>query len=433
MPFPAGFAATPQEPVRIGLGLVALAFYLWVIHSYKLPAGDIAVLSLGVGVLIRGGTVRVPGPLLFFAAFIAWSAVGLGVTDRSAVTMNVLVELVKLWILTFCIFNIIRNPAELRFLTIVWLAVFALYPVRGALYNHFICGCSPFGRVAWNFMFSNPNDMAALSLVPLGAAAGLAAVERVKLWRYAAFAGVAVLALVVMLTQSRGAMIGMGVAAILLPLTSRRRSRDLMLLVLVVGAAALVAPRDVWTRLAGLGNASVGNRMQGVDPEGSAEARWQIWSIAGEAVQEYPVTGVGLGMMPERNRLVALRRGLGPSVLGARDTHSTYLRIAAETGIPGLVLYLLIWAAVIVKLRRAKSMIRAVRPADHQFLVFIELSVFAFLAASLFGSYGTISFTYLIIAFVWLASEILSRERWYVPPDVARAGEPVPAVSRRRR
>lgn len=433
MPFPAGFAATPQEPVRIGLGLVALAFYLWVIHSYKLPAGDIAVLSLGVGVLIRGGTLRVPSPLLFFAAFIAWSAVGLGVTDSSAVTMDALINLVKLWILTFCIFNIIRTPAELRFLTIVWLAVFALYPVRGALYNYFICGCSPFGRVAWNFVFSNPNDMAALSLIPLGAAAGLAAVERVKLWRYSAFAGVGVLALVVMLTQSRGAMIGMGVAAILLPLTSRRRSRDLMLLVLVVGAAALLAPRDVWTRLAGLSNASVGKGMEGVDPEGSAEARWQIWVIAVEAVREYPVTGVGLGMMPERNRMVTLRRGLDRSVQGARDTHSTYLRIAAETGIPGLALYLLIWAAVIVRLRRAKSMIRAVRPADHQFLVFIELSVFAYLAASLFGSYGTISFTYLIIAFVWLASEILSRERWYVPPDVARAGKTVPAVSRRRR
>lgn len=433
MTFPTGFAVTPQEPVRIGLGLAALVFYLWITHSYKLAAGDIAVVSLGAGVLLRGGTLRVPSPLLFFGVFIAWSVVGLAVTNNSAETLNALLVLVKLWILTFCIFNLIRTPAELRFLTIVWLGIFALYPVRGALYNQFICRCSPFGRVAWNFMFSNPNDMAALCLLPLGVAAGLAAVERVKLWRYCAFVGVGVLSLVVMLTQSRGAMLAMGVAVILLPLTSRRRSRDLMLLVLVVGAAAIFAPRGVWTRLAGLGNASVGGRMQGVDPEGSAEERWQIWSIAGQTVREYPVTGIGLGMMPERHGQVAMRLGLAKPLRGKRDTHSTYLRVAAETGIPGLALYLLIWGALIVKLRRAKGMIRAVRPGDHQFLVFVELSVFAFLAASVFGTYFSISFTYLIIAFVWLAAEILSRERWYVPPNVAQAGTPVPAVWRRSR
>ncbi len=431
VPFPGVWTARPQEPLRLSLGLVALAFYLWIIHSYKLPAGDIAVLSLGVGVLIRGGTLRVPAPLMVFAALILWSAVGLGVTSSTDITMNALMSLGKLWILTFCVFNIIRNPAELRFLTIVWLAVFALYPIRGALFNYFICQCSPFGRVAWNFVFSNPNDLAALCLIPLGAAAGLAAVERYKLWRYCAFIGVAVLALTVMLTQSRGAMIGMGIAAILLPLTSRRRTRDLVLLVVVVGSAALVAPKGVWERLAGLSNASVEKGMQGVDPEGSAEARWLVWSIAGEAIREYPVTGVGLGMMPDRNRWVALRRGLDWSVRGERDTHSTYLRLAAETGIPGLIIYLVMWGTVIAKLRRAKNMIRNVRPTDAQFLIFIELSVWAFLVASVFGSYGVLSSTYVMLAFVWLSADILAKERWYVPASVSFPAL-VPSPSRRR-
>jgi O-antigen ligase len=343
-----------------------------------------------------------------------------------------LINLGKLWIIAFCIFNIVRTASELRFLTITWLGIFALYPIRGALYNQFICGCTEFGRVAWNFVFENPNDLAALSLIPMGVAAALATVERVKLWRYAAGVGVAVLMLVILLTQSRGAMVGLGIGFVLLPLTSRHRARDLTLALAVLGIAAVVAPKDVWRRLAGLSNASVTEGMAGVDEEGSAESRWMLWRIAGEAIRDQPVTGVGLGMMPEVNRRTAQQRGLSWSVSGRRDTHSTYLRVAAETGIPGLLLYMGMWGAVVASLRRTRRSIKYQRPRDAQFTVFIELSVWAFLGASLFGTYGMLSFTYLMLAFVWLASDILAREPWYVPSAANVPGMVAQGSGRRR-
>ncbi len=412
------------EPLRLGLGLAALAFYLWIIHSYKLNAGDVAVLALAAGVMLRGGQTRLPGPLIVFGLFILWSAGGLAVTPNVATSTQALIDLIKLWIISFFVLNVVRTPAELRFMTITWLAVFALYPVRGALYNQFICHCTEYGRVAWNFVFENPNDLAALSLLPMGAAAGVASVERVKVFRYAGMLGVLALALIVMLTQSRGAMLALGVAAIMLPLTSRRRGRDLVLMGLVLGGAALVAPKGVWDRLAGLSNVSVESRMEDVDPEGSAESRWEIWKIAGAELRAHPLTGVGIGMMPERNRVAALQQGLQWEVRGQRDTHSTYLRIAAETGYPGLLLYLAMWGLVIVKIKRAKAAIKHVRPRETQFLTFLELSVIAFLAASVFGTYGALSFTYLSLAYVWLAADIFTRHSWYVPVnarDVAAA------------
>ena len=405
------------EPLRLGLGLAALAFYLWIIHSYKLNAGDVAVIALGAGVLLRGGRMRLPGPLVAFGLFILWSVVSIAVTTSVAISTQALIDLLKLWIISFFVVNVVRTPAELRFMTLTWLAVFAFYPVRGALYNQFICHCSEYGRVAWNFVFENPNDMAALSLLPMGAAAGVALVERVKVYRYAGMVGVLVLALIVMLTQSRGAMVALGVAVVMLPLMSRRRGRDLLLIGLVLGAAALVAPKDVWTRLAGLANVSVQSDMVGVDPEGSAQSRWEIWKIAGAELRAHPLTGVGIGMMPERNRLAALQQGLQWEVRGQRDTHSTYLRVAAETGYPGLLLYLAMWGIVIARIKRAKSAIKHVRPRETQFLTFLELAVIAFLAASVFGTYYSLSFTYLSLAYAWLAADILTRHPWYVPAD----------------
>jgi O-antigen ligase len=420
----------PQEPLRLGLGLIALVFYLWIIHSYKLNAGDIAVLALAAGVVMRGGQIRVPGPIITFGVLIVWAAMGLAVSRNPDVTFNAVIDLTKLWVIAFCIVNVIKNAAELRFFTIAWLGIFALYPVRGALYNQYICQCTTWGRVAWNFVFENPNDLATLCLIPLGAAAAIAHVEKVKIWRLAGLIGCGVLALIVMLTQSRGSMLALGVAVILLPLTSRNRARDFLLLTAFMGVAALMAPKGVWERLGGLANVSLEGDMKGVDKEGSAEARWGLWKIAAKQLKENPVTGIGLGTMPIANRFESLYQNLNWTMRGYRDTHNTYLRIAAETGVPGLALYIGMWIATLVKIRKTRARIRATRPREHQMMVFIELSVIAFLVASVFGTYYQLSFTYIMLGFVWLTADILGREPWYVPPSMRQpASAPVPPAT----
>jgi O-antigen ligase len=430
-PTPGLYPSFSQEPLRIGVGLAAFVFYLWLVHSYKLPAGEIAVLLLGVGVLLRGGSLRFPALLQLFLALIVWSAASLITTTSTTVTTDALIDLAKLWVITFCVVNVVRTAAELRFVMIAWLAVFALYPVRGALYNQYICHCTEFGRVAWNFQFNNPNDLAALSIIPLGIAAGIATVEKkTKIFRIAALIGVGVLALLVMLTQSRGAILAIGTSVLLLPLTSKRKGRDLFLLLALFGVAAIVAPKDVWDRVSGLSNVSIEADMKGVDKEGSAEARWDIWKIAAATARANPVFGVGAGMMPSVHRVEAARQGLNYSARGNRDTHSTYLRIAAEVGFPGLALYLVMWGSVFWRVRKARRSVRATRPGDHQMLFYIELAMLSYMVASIFGTYGSIASTYVSIAVCWLAAEILEKEPWY---GSVRSAVPQQQVVARRR
>ena len=142
-------------------------------------------------------------------------------------------------------------------------------------------------------------------------------------------------------------------------------------------------------------------------------------------VRDNPLTGIGVGTMPEMNRRIAQQQNAISSVRGDRDTHNTYLRVAAELGIPGLLIYLVMWGFAIAKLRQARAATRHVRPREHQFLTFLQMSIAAFLAASVFGTYSSLSFTYLALAYIWLASDILSRESWYVPTSRnAIAGAP---------
>jgi len=419
-----------QKPFRLGLGMAAFVFYLWIVHSYKLEAGDIAILAVGVGTLIKGGTLRVPGILVAFGVFVLWAALGLAVTESNPITLFALYSLAKLWIISFFIVNVVRNAADLRFVIIAWLGIYALYPIRGALYNQFICHCTTFGRVSWNFIFENPNDLASFTLIPLGLAAAVATVERVKFWRWCGLAGVAVLALIIMLTQSRGAMLAIGAGTLMLVVTSQRRGRDLTVLALLLGGAALVAPKDVWRRLAGLSNISVEKGMQDVDPENSATSRWMIWQVAAATVQRKPLLGVGAGMMPVTHRYEAMLLNLPSTARGERDTHSTYLRIAAELGVPGLLLYLSIWGALFWHLRRVRKRIKHVRPREHQALVFIEVSMLGFMITSIFGTYGWLAFTYVGITVSWLTAAILEHEPWYVPQK-ALAVPPQQSFARR--
>lgn len=417
---------------RVGFTLIALTFYLWIVHSYKLPLGDVAVAALLASIVMRGNRLELPAPLAIFGLLAVWSATGLFVTENPAVTWKWVMDLVKLGVVFFCIVNVTRSAGELRLVTIAWLAIFALYPVRGAYYNQYICGCTEFGRVAWNFVFNNPNDLAALSFLPLGLSAALAIVERAKLWRYLAFAGTAVLSLMVFLTQSRGALLAIIASAIAIPLSSRRRTRDLAIVAALGAIVAIAAPKSVWDRLGGLANVSVEGGMKDVDPEGSAEARWKTWQIAGRVIASAPFTGVGVGMYPIHHARLARDANEQYTVRGARDAHSTYLRIAAETGYPGLAIFLSIWGAAFWYVRKVRRKLKPLRPREHRALFFLELSMLAYLLASVFGTYGMFVYTYLHIGMVWLFARVLSQEPWYVPPELAmRSAAAVPPSPRR--
>jgi O-antigen ligase len=234
--------------------------------------------------------------------------------------------------------------------------------------------------------------------------------------------------LIILLTQSRGAIIGLGAALLILPLTSRRKGRDVAVLSLLLVIAAIFAPAAVWKRMAGLSNVSVEGDMAAVDAEGSAKSRWQIWEVAGRTIRDNPVIGVGADMMSVRHSQEANRLGLHEK--GERDTHSTYLRIGAEMGIPGLILYLLMWGAVFRRVRQVRKAIAQTRPREQQFLFYLELAMFAYMVASIFATLGAITFTYLMMCVAWLAAEILAREPWYVSPAAALQ---VPAMAHRRR
>jgi hypothetical protein len=66
--------------------------------------------------------------------------VGWAVSDFPSLVYLRLEMMVKLWLIALVAANALRTRQQLRFFLFFWLACFAFYPVRGALFNYYLYG-----------------------------------------------------------------------------------------------------------------------------------------------------------------------------------------------------------------------------------------------------------------------------------------------------
>ncbi len=248
---------------------------------------------------------------------------------------------------------------------LAFLGFFAFYPVRGALFSYFIYHGTVEGRAAWNYIYSNPNDLAALCLLA-------AFVHRSECWsanarawvRYCAMAGAVMLPFVILLTQSRGAFIALVVfALVILKGQKKRRGKILLLAGAAAVVIALAAPSSVWQRLGTSLNVTNAQSAATAHDEGSARQRLEIWRVARTIFAENPITGVGLGAYSDAHYVYSQRPEFDPIALGHRDAHSTYFHLLAETGAVGFVLFFTMVGATVYDAERTRRRAKTLQPA----------------------------------------------------------------------
>ena len=197
---------------QVGWTFMFVAFlgYIFAVTTYKLPIAEASMIVALIGLLLQRERLRLPALLLWSGLLLGWCALGYLYTDFPAVVWENVVVLAKLCLIMLVAVNALRSPAQVRFFMIFFLACYALFPVRGTMVNYFVAHYTIFGRALWNYMYSNPNDLAALTLLPLSTAAALLATERTGWIRLGAIAGIAVLPVLILMTQSRGGFIEIG-------------------------------------------------------------------------------------------------------------------------------------------------------------------------------------------------------------------------------
>jgi probable O-glycosylation ligase (exosortase A-associated) len=390
---------------------VGFLLYTFVITTYSLPLATVSMVIAVGGLLFQRQRLRFPSMWLWMVGFVAWAVLGYTQTIYQEAAWKQLEILLKIIVIMFVAVNALRTPAQVRFFMIFYLACFALYPLRGAIFNYYFYDESLRGRALWLHAYSNPNDLAALCLLQFSLALSLTITEHGRWLRRAILLGLGLLPLLILMTQSRGAIIALFVTISVLLATNwqhlksvvppRRRKQAMLAAVGLVIVVSIAAPDAVWGRMRGLTAATDTKRLEEVDPEGSAKQRFEIWRVAVAVAGAHPLLGVGVGVYPyEHTRFAELKAGFARTAHGRRDPHSTYLRVLAETGIPGFIAFIGCILAAVIPAERVRRAARRRFPRESLQILMLQMGLFAYFLAGIFGSFAYMPFTYLHLVLI---------------------------------
>ena len=171
-----------------------------------------------------------------------------------------------------------------------------------------------------------------------------------------------------------------------------------------------IAPKNTLDRVVALRKIEQTGNVGAADEEGSAEQRYEIWKVARLVIRENPVSGVGLGVYPIAHDLASRRAQFDPTAWGRRDTHSTYLNVAAETGFVGLIIFVGSYLAAFISVDSTRRKLRRLRPKTSQVLYAMEAGGIGFFVAAMFASMAHVSFLVLHVVTMWSIAELMKRE-----------------------
>ena len=143
----------------------------------------------------------------------------------------------------------------------------------------------------------------------------------------------------IILTQTRAAMLALLAGGISAPLLAMKGQRQRVCKYLVLGALCGLAlvNKEFWTRAETM--------TVGADElDDSAASRLDLWLAGLEMFRDHPL-GVGAGSF-----YTAV--GSYDSRYAGRDCHNTYIRCAAELGVPGILIFLALIVNAFLMLRR---------------------------------------------------------------------------------
>lgn len=170
------------------------------------------------------------------------------------------------------------------------------------------------------------NDFSLSLCILLPMAIELAQSARSKFVAMLSWAGLLLLVMAIIGTQSRGASLAMGGVFVFLWLFSKRKAATLAAFVVVGGALAIYASAAYFERMGTISH---------YEEDGSAEGRILAWKAGLRMAADHPLLGVGTGHFPVAYGSKYMRRDLG--MMPWLTAHSMYFLVLGEMGLPGII------------------------------------------------------------------------------------------------
>ena len=372
-------------PITKIVAAIAVFAYL----ASKLGSGD--------ALTIKPFELKLLGGIALLA--LAFTPLAAAPMDSIDMLLDMFIKVIIIFILMI---NVVRTRSRLRLmmsLVVVCGTIFAALAIKSYLVGDFtviekmnvgVVGLRITGAVGG--FFGNPNDLATSLNMLLPLAVVLALTNRGSK-RVFYFLCSAILTAGVVVTFSRGGFLGLLTLGAVLMWKAGRQNRVVtaMAFAVMLGVMILAAPGGYAGRITSMFNI-------GEDPTGSSQARRDLLERAASVAIHHPIIGIGMGNF----HIYSIHEQVA---------HNSYLEIAAELGLAGLGLYLLLIFAPLRSLRkiedetaiansRASSRVRDPKEREtHYMSIALQGVLFAYIVCSFFGSIQYQWFLYYPVAY----------------------------------
>lgn len=313
-----------------------------------------------------------------------------------------IVHISKILLMTFVMIVIINTKERLRNVLLVSAGSLGILAFRGIVFGLRTSGESRVWGPPDSFLADNNGFGLALN-VCLPILFFLARSETRRWLRYTLWLLFACGLGSVLLTYSRGGLLGLGVVLVMLTLKSRHKIIGGMLLA-TAGILVITFAPDTWMERM--------DRFLKGELDQTATQRIVAWHTAWRFSQDYPVMGGGFNVLPNVSVFQRYQARPLPGDLLSCGPHSIYLQLLADQGFVGLSLFLLLvgscfWTLYLMR-SRAKRIPEAAWVIDYAHM--LEVGLIAFMVGGTFLGFVYLDLIYQVIGTVVVLKVIFRRE-----------------------
>lgn len=303
-----------------------------------------------------------------------------------------LIRVSKVLLITFAMMLLVTSHKRLKALVMVTAMSFGLLAIKGAIFGVRTGGEARVWGPPDSFITDN-NAFALAVNMSLPMLLFLARDEKKRAYRWFLYLAFLCGVLSVILTYSRGGLLGLAAVLLAIILKSRYKLVGAFAMAICVVAVITFAPPQWMDRMGGLARGDV---------DMSGHQRLVSWETSWNFALDYPITGGSFNALPDVEIFRKYQREPLPGGFLSSGPHSIYFQTLEEQGFVGLGLYLLLvascWVSVL-SLRR-----RALRSASSQWIVpythMIEICLFGFLVSGAFLGLANFDLFYQLVAMV---------------------------------
>jgi len=309
----------------------------------------------------------------------------------------------KVLIFTFVAILAVTSREKLRLLSMLTAFSFGVLAIKGTLFGLRTGGTSRVWGPPDSFIADN-NDMALALNMSLPLLFFLAREEKNRTLRIALHVGLVCAIIAVLLTYSRGGLLGLAAVLGYIAIKSRQKVAAGVLITVGVFLAFTLAPPQWMERMSTLVSGSM---------DDTAKQRVITWSFGWRLAQEYPLTGGAFEAFPDEELFQRYSpEPLPGGTYRSASPHSIYFQVLGEHGFVGLGLFAMLLFGALSSLRKLRRWGRKI-PTLSWMTNYSDMftgSILAYMVSGAFLGRAYFDFFYQLVASVIIMKIIWRRE-----------------------